>query len=486
MLRRPHALLFGLGLVFVLLGGLIMSHFGLSERSIIAVLTPAILMIPLAAGLRAANSSLLPFFADEHSATAAQNSYALGAIVIALGLIFYISNGFAGSFSALAAGSSIGLCLNAYVFAPALRRCEGFSVLQWLDMHFDNRLLRLILRAALLATAALVVLTAMETAIRSVASAFGLSHVMAVAATAIVAGVLTISGGVATILAVLGSSWIIVIAAAALPFILQGYEVPPELTTGASWSAFWRGQNWQYGVVAALGVAALPMIQVPAIASAGPREARRSVVQLLMSLIALSIIIAIWLDAPATSGQADLSAGLRLFGGFQGPISALHPVSESLAVAASLLLPIGLTMVALHVLAANLTEGTPRNKPEFQPLSGTRLARMRLCVVVAVAVAGAILVRYEFDAGLLLQWALGVAAVCLAPAMLIASALSGRASFALAGAYLATFVATGIYWMLDQGLAPPRWGIGLFCVGALAATTVSVMLVWKSDRAAKG
>ena len=50
MLRRPHALLFGLGLAFVLLGGLIMSHFGLSERSIVAVLTPAILMIPLAAG----------------------------------------------------------------------------------------------------------------------------------------------------------------------------------------------------------------------------------------------------------------------------------------------------------------------------------------------------------------------------------------------------------------------------------------------------
>jgi len=470
MLRRPHALLFGLGLAFVLLGGLIMSHFGLSERSIVAVLTPAILMIPLAAGLRAANSSLLPFFTDEHSATAAQNSYALGAIVIALELIFYTSTGFSGPFPALAAGSSIGLCLNAYVFAPALRRSEGFSVLQWLDMHFDNRLLRLILRAALLATATLVVLAAMETATASVASALGLSHVMAVTATAVVAGLLTISGGVAAVLAVPGSSWIIVIAAAALPFILQGYEVPPELTTGASWSAFWRGQNWQYGIVAALGVAALPLMLVPAIASASPREARRSVVQLLMSLVGLSVII----------------AGIRLVGGFLGPISASRPVSESLAVAASLLLPLGLTMVALYALAANLIEGTPRNKPEFQPLSGTRLARMRLCVVVAVAVAGATLVRYEFDAGLLLEWALGVAAVCLFPAMLIASALSGRASFALAGAYLTTFAATGIYWILDQGLASPRWGIGLFCVGALAATTVGVMLVWKSDRAAKG
>ena len=486
MLRRPHALLFGLGLAFVLLGGLIMSHFGLSERSIVAVLTPAILMIPLAAGLRAANSSLLPFFTDEHSATAAQNSYALGAIVIALELIFYTSTGFSGPFPALAAGSSIGLCLNAYVFAPALRRSEGFSVLQWLDMHFDNRLLRLILRAALLATATLVVLAAMETATASVASALGLSHVMAVTATAVVAGLLTISGGVAAVLAVLGSSWIIVIAAAALPFILQGYEVPPELTTGASWSAFWRGQNWQYGIVAALGVAALPLMLVPAIASASPREARRSVVQLLMSLVGLSVIIAMTLDAPATSGRADLSAGIRLVGGFLGPISASRPVSESLAVAASLLLPLGLTMVALYALAANLIEGTPRNKPEFQPLSGTRLARMRLCVVVAVAVAGATLVRYEFDAGLLLEWALGVAAVCLFPAMLIASALSGRASFALAGAYLTTFAATGIYWILDQGLASPRWGIGLFCVGALAATTVGVMLVWKSDRAAKG
>jgi len=483
MLRRPHALLFGLGLAFVLLGGLIMSHFGLSERSIVAVLTPAILMIPLAAGLRAANSSLLPFFTDEHSATAAQNSYALGAIVIALGLIFYTSTGFAGPFPALAAGSGIGLCLNAYVFAPAVRRCEGFSVLQWLDMHFDNRLLRLILRTALLATATLVVVAAMETATGSVASAFGLSHMMAVAATAVVAGVLTISGGVATVLAVHGSSWIIVIAAAALPFILQGYEVPPELTTGASWSAVWRGQNWQYGVIAALGVAALPVMLVPAIASASPREARRSVVQLLMSLVGLSIIIAMTLDAPTTSGQADLSTGLRLVGGFLGPISALHPVSESLAIAASLLLPLGLTMVALYVLAA---EGTPRHKPDFQPLSGMRLARLRLCVVVAVAVAGATLVRYEFDAGLLLQWALGVAAVCLSPAMLIASAMRGRASFALAGSYLAAFAAIGIYWVLDQGFASLRWGIGLFCVGALAATTVGVILAWKSDRAAKG
>ncbi len=486
MLLRPHALLFCLALAFVLLGGLIMSHFALPERSIVAVLTPAILLIPLVAGLRTANSSLLPFFTDAHGASSAQNSYALGAIVIALGLILYTSTGFGGPFAVVAAGSMIGLCLNAYVFAPATRRSEAFSVLQWLNLHFDHSLLRLILRAALLATATLVVLAGMESTTQIVVNAFGLSRLMALAVAAVVTGVLTISGGVATVLAVLGSTWIIVLSAVALPLILQGYEIPAELTSGAVSSGFWRGQNWHYGVVAALGIASLPVMLVPAIASAGPRQARQSTAILLLSLVAVSIIIMMTLDAPVTSGRVDPAAELRLFGGFLGPISALQPVSESLAAAASLLLRLGFTMVALHVLASNLTEDTPRHKPDFEPVSGTRLARMRLYVVVALGVTGAVLVKYEFDAGLLLQWAQGIAAVCLAPAMIVASATRARPSFALAGSYVAALCAIAIYWISDHGFASPRLGVGMFCVGALAATSVGIILVWKSDRAAKG
>ena len=486
MLRRPHALLFGLGLAFVLLAGLIMSHFGLPDRSIVAVLTPAILMIPFAAGLRAANSSLLPFFTDERGATAAQNSYALGTIVFGLGLIFTLSIGVGGALPALAAGSMIGLCLNAFVFAPALRRSEGFSVLQWLEMHFDNSALRVILRASLFATTSLVVLAGMETTTQAVVTAFGLSRLMALAASAFVAGILTLSGGVATVLTVLGSSWIIVLAAMVLPLLLQGYEMPPELTPSAGRGGLWLGQNLQYSIVAALGVASLPVTLVPAIASARPKEARQSVTMLLVSLVAASVVVWMLLGTPAAFGQVDLSAGSRLLGGFLGPISVLQPASESLAVASSLLVPLGLTLVALHVLAANLLEGTPRQTPEFPPLSGIRLARMRLWAVVALAIAGAILTRYVFDAGLLLLWALGIAAVFLAPAMVIASARCGRASFALAGSYLAVLAVVGIYWVFDHGFASQHSIIALFCYGALAATSVGVILALKSDRAAKG
>ncbi len=465
----------------MLIVGLIIDHFGLSERASRSVLTTAIRAMPLVAGLRAANSDLSRFFCDGRSAPAQQNRYALGALILALTLMWSQSGGLGGAVLLLA-GGILALIVQAFFVFPAVQRSEAISARQWLEKCFDHRGLRVILALAVFATTFALVVWAMDTAAQMLANAFALPRGMSVAVAAALAAVWALSGGAATALAVLSGAWIVALGALLMPLMLQGFDVP----FAQLWPQVWQVKNvTQIGAIT-YGLIGMPVLMMPALASQSVQGARRAGIGVILSLIAASVLAFLLIRGGVRlDSDANYPDTLLLIGGFIGPMSALQPFVESLSLSATILLALALTMASLTVLAANISEGSPVSPRDFKPLSSTRIALSRFVAVVAAGLAGFLLVWRAVDARFLLQIAIGVAAMGLAPAVLIGCAGRQSPSTSLTLAYGVSICVFAAFYVLHSELQMQFWLLDAVCYSAASASVTGLLTTLKSDRTAR-
>lgn len=407
---RPYLTVYFLGLAFVLGFGLLMDHFGATGRSIHLVLTLALLATPLIIGLIAANSEIPPFFTDR---TGNGEPSSLPLATALFGIVLPVLMTLEGEVDALIIGIGCALAVAVLVFLvwPEVQRSGAFSIRQWLEGRFRNRLVRLIVGVALVVTGFLLCLAGTEVAAQLLISSFGLTRAFALGVAVTLAALPVVLGGAAATLQVLSLAGTIAAVAIFLPLIFQGYALPklPEF------DGLWLGMM-QESLVMALGLIATPIVLLPALTLTTPdmlHQLRRKLLSWLVAAIIVALLVLRVLYATTDSDG-------ELFGGTFGPIKLTQASLESLMAAATILLAMSLGMASLQTLAANITEGTPRRHADFAPLRSTRVARNRVVLITLAALVWAVLNWRGVDAGLLVQIVLAISALGLAPPVLIA------------------------------------------------------------------
>lgn len=522
-----------------------------APRPLVEWLGPIVTFAGLATiGLMTQTMRMSRFYVGQRAIPPQYSGLAIAALGVALLLPFLppqvaLSSGPVAPMTILV-GFGAGLALAAGASGPLIRKTGAYSISDLIAGRFANSAVRQIAALVCALTAALVALAGLQGATDALVQIIGLSREAALAVASLVILAMVLPGGVGGLIWSAAAAGGVLLAGLLAPLAYAlGRDAPTPLpwlndalfNVAASRVSQWHGQSLTYfpgsqailAIAAALGIASLAPLLLPAITSRNAAMARRagwnSLLVLALIMVAAAAAMALSTLAldellaarraqalPAAAYQASAHGLLTLCGqaasgpaaaleacraaGFEGVLRARDiwasgqyllsaaPELQGLSVALSGLLAAGVTAVCLALAGAGaqafgtavahdlLFAARMSTALSSRRLAATRLSMIGLVILLAIGSA-----KQSLDPRALIAVALALSAACLAP--LIALTMWPRANSAdalraiCAGFPAFVVLALAGMWEGDRAYALAIASLAGFCAALSAGLVLS-------------